>query len=286
LTYRPTPHFTIFAAFRNGFTSGGFNTGTTPTSLTGTRIDYQPETARGFETGIKAVEGPISADLTAYSYLYKELQLSTFDPATLAQQVINAGSARVEGVETDVSWKTPIDGLTLRASGDYNRARYSRFLDDCYTGQTIDEGCNANAIAGAYTEQNLSGRPLILAPQVTGSAGFSFAQAIGNLKASLSSDVNFSSNFFAQLEETPAVRQGGFAMIDAAVHVGRPDDRWELALIGRNLSDVYRSRYVSQVPLTGNPALTGTATPGGVSDYSGQINRGREARIQLKVKFK
>lgn len=98
----------------------------------------------------------------------------------------------------DVSWKTPIDGLTLRASGDYNRARYSSFLDDCYVGQTIGEGgCGANAVAGAYTEQNLAGRPLILAPQVTGSASFSFAQAIGNLKASLSSDVNFSSNFFA-----------------------------------------------------------------------------------------
>lgn len=82
----------------------------------------------------------------------------------------------------------------------------------------------------------------------------------------------------------PVVRQVGFAMIDAAVHVGRPDDPWELALIGRNLSDVYRSRYVSRVPLTGNPALTGTATPRGISDYSGQINRGQDpAQGEVRV---
>jgi hypothetical protein len=36
--------------------------------------------------------------------------------------------------------------------------------------------------------------------------------------------------------------------------------------------------------LTGNPALTGTATPRGISDYSGQINRGQDpAQGEVRV---
>lgn len=58
-----------------------------------------------------------------------------------------------------------------------------------------------------------------------------------------------------------------------------------MALIGRNLTNVYRARFVGQTPLTGNTGLTGTDIPGGLADVSGNVNRGREIRLQFSFQF-
>ena len=73
--------------------------------------------------------------------------------------------------------------------------------------------------------------------------------------------------------------------LDASVFVGPEDGRWRLTLIGRNLTQVYRSRFVSQTPLTGIAARAGTNIPGGLPDFSGNVNRGREIRLQASFKL-
>lgn len=286
VTYKPNANLSIFGAFRNGFKSGGFSTGGSFFPV-GVPLDYRPEDAQGFEAGIKARTGGLRFNITAYTYRYKDMQLSTFDPVRLFQSVVNAASARVKGIEADFNWNTPVQGLDLHGSVNYNHARYSEFLVGCYTGQTVAEGCDQNpSAAGVFRNQDFAGHQLVLAPDWTGNAGASYTGEIGgDLKLGLTGDASFSDNFFGQLESAPFARQKGFAMFDASVRLGASDDRWQVALIGRNLSNVYRARFVSQVPLTGISSRTGTTTTGGVSDYSGQINRGREIRLQLTFKI-
>lgn len=308
LTYRPTRNLTLFGAYRNGYKSGGFNTGG-GAYANGQMIDYAPEKAKGFEVGLKTVQGAVSFNLTAYSYKYSDMQVSTFDPATLTQTVLNAASARIKGLEADITYRTPLDGLTLRGSVNYNHARYKNFLVGCYTGQTVADGCSSlpNAVlsaaiaggfdplapgasfptGGRFLTQNFAGRPLYLAPDWTGNVGFTYDTPVGHgLKLGLTGDANLSSNFFSQLEESPYGKQKGYAMFDASIRLADEDDRWEIALIGKNLSNVYRSRFVSQVSFTGISSRTGTNVGGGLTDYSGQVNRGRELRVQVKYNFR
>jgi len=286
--YRPVDNWTIFGAWRNGFKSGGFNQSAASTGAAVTRIDYQPEKAEGFEVGAKYGGSTVSASITAYTYKYSNLQVSTFDPASLALVVSNAAGARIKGIDADIAWRTPIDGLELRASANYNKARYTDHIGGCYTGQTIAEGCNmvVNPLNGRFTSQDLGGRPLVLAPDWSGSAGFSFSRPVGKtLEWGMSGDLLYSSSFYAQLELAPLPKQDEYVNVDASIHIKDVDDKWKLALIGRNLTEVYRSRVVSQVSLTGIASRTGTALTGGLADYSGAVNRGREIRVQASFKF-
>ena len=286
LTYKASPNLTFFSAYRVGYKSGGFNTGG-GSYVDGQKNDYNPEKASGFEAGLKTVQGPVRFNLTAYSYKYEDMQVSTFDPATITQSVVNAANAKIKGIEADVSWRTPLDGLTLRGTANYNHARYSEFFVGCYTGQTIAEGCNVSLIGGAFRQQDFKGRQLLLAPDWTGNTGFTYETPVGgSLVLSLTGDMNFSSSFYGQLEESPYGKQKNFTMFDASIRLADADERWEVALMGRNLSDVYRSRFVSQVPFTGIAGRTGTNQTGGLADYSGVVNRGREVRLQFKYNFR
>ena len=319
IRYRPNQDWTIFGAWRNGFKSGGFNTGNGQAAPSVTRIDYRPEKTKGFEAGIKYSNGRFSANLTAYTYKYNDLQVATFDPISLSQRLINAASATIKGIEGDFQWRTPVDGLELRGSFNYNKARYGNFLAGCYAGQLVSEGCNLTpnaallaAIAGGfdpngavpfplvdldgagplparraqYQNQDLGGRPLVLAPDWTASLGFSYSTAVGNsLEFGFSSDALYTSSFYGQLESAPQAKQAKYVNLDASIYVGAQDGTWRLALIGRNLTEVYRSRFVSQTPLTGIATLAGTNIPGGLPDFSGNVNRGREIRVQASFKF-
>lgn len=288
IRYRPNRDWTIFGAWRNGFKSGGFNQSGSSTAASVTNIDYQPEKAEGFEIGAKYSNGSISGSITAYTYKYKNLQVSTFDPGSLALVVSNAAAARVKGVEADINWRTPLEGLDLHASANYNSARYIEHIGGCYTGQTIAEGCNLvlNTSTGRFTSQDLGGRPLILAPEWTASAGFGYLTPVSNsLELGLTGDLLYSSSFYAQLELAPLAKQEQYANLDASIYVKAADDKWKLALIGRNLTEVYRARLVSQVSLTGSSSATGTNTTGGLADYSGAVNRGREIMVQASFQF-
>lgn len=287
IRWRPNREWTVFGAWRNGFKSGGFNTGSGSAAAAITNIDYRPEKVEGYEAGVKYASGPLKVNVTAYTYKYKDLQVTTFDPVTTSQRLVNAASARIKGIEADVNWQTPVDGLELHASLNYNKARFLDFIAGCYAGQLGSQGCVSHTVSGVtFLGQDFRGRQLVLAPDWVGSVGFSYNQPIGNeLEFGLASDVMYSANFFGQLEQAPQVHQRKYANVDASIYVGQEDGRWRLSLIGRNLTNVYRARFASQTPLTGNSALNGTETPGGLPDFSGFINRGREIRAQFSFRY-
>lgn len=276
----------IFGAWRNGYKSGGFNLASRAALAPTT--DYKPEDAQGFDLGLKYESRSIRANLTLYTYKYSDLQVTTFEPSTITAKLLNAAAARLKGVEFDFTWQPPVDGLQIRGAVNYNHARYTKFISACYVGQLISQGCDQllNPATGRYTSQDLAGRQLVLAPDWTANAGFTYETPVGGaLKVGLTTDVLFSSSFDALLEAAPLARQKKYANVDASLHVGTEDDRWRLALIGRNLTNTFRARFVSQTPLTGNSTLTGTETPGGLPDYSGSVNRGREIRLQLTFRY-
>ncbi|MBL0925649.1 MAG: TonB-dependent receptor [Sphingomonadaceae bacterium] len=285
LTWRPNDSTTAFVSYKQGFKSGGFSStsgglgGIAPTA----DFSYEPEKVKGFEGGIKlaAMDRQLRLNLSAYSYDYTNLQQSSFDSTAITLVVRNAAGAKVDGVEFDGTFRpSGVSGLSLRGSLAYNDARYTDFITGCFGGQTIAQGCNGVDSTGTPT-QNLGGRRMVNAPKWSANLGFDFAQEVSSgLEASLSFDSTYRSSYMPFQNYNPNAQQKGSWNLDAALRL-RAEKGWELALIGRNLTDTLRVASGNDVPSTGG----GTGTVAGFSsDLFGAFNRPRTIMLQITLR--
>lgn len=281
ITYRPVSNVSLYGSYRQGFLSGGYSTG----SVTGPGANalYQQQEIKGFEAGVKteALNGRLSANLAAYSYRVTGLLVSRVLPsgATTTQ---NAGRVTLKGVEFDAQYRLNNDLRVFGAVG-YSRARYVDFTTPCFRGQTIAEGCNLGLnAAGAYTLQSLNGRQLAQAPAWTGNVGFSYDTPVNDdFNIGFSGSVNYSDGYFTDTSSNPDGRMPSYAQVDASVRLSDAADRWEVAVIGSNLTNKYT--WDRSYLATFGGGGTGT-TIGDRTDTYAMVSRGRQIMLRLTYK--
>lgn len=235
VTWHPRSQMTLYAAYKTGYKSGGISNPTILTAgLNAANLKFDSEEAQGGEIGFK-VETPdrtFRGDVIAYRYRYDNLQVSSFDAATTSFLIQNAAAATIQGVEGAINW-TPLSQLTLQAAVGYNRARFTSYPDaPCGTQST-------GACAGTRF-YDLSGAPLARAPDWTGLVGATYdAWLSESIGLAFNADVDFSSSYLTQENENPLARQSAFTRLNMGIRLHGVDDRWELAVIGRNLTNKY-----------------------------------------------
>lgn len=272
LTYKPLPNLMTYVAYKTGFKSGGLSTPATISALYGdapSLLTFDPETSEGFEAGIKgeSADRRTRFDLVVYRYTFDDLQLTSFEPQLVAYFIRNAGKSRTTGVEASVTTQLTPE-LTVNISGSYNKAKYVSFANaQCYAKIVGTPAC-----ADGFYDR--SGQPLPRAPEWTFSYGAQYEREIGNnLKAGLNAEAIYTDDFFTDEQGAPDGFVRGFWRINAGARIGAADDGWELALIGRNLTDEYYQ-------LISNDKTFGT--PG---EYGGFTLRPREVVLQGTVRF-
>ena len=278
LTWHPAPDHTLYAAYRTGYKSGGASQ--TAVLLASpynnaAGLSFANETAQGGEIGYKAIlaDNRLRLDMNLYYYKFNDLQRSSLDIVTTTFRTLNAASAVTKGFEAEAFWQAT-DQLALRAAFTYNHANFSDWSDaPCFNGQRADEGCDVSVGTTART-QDLSGTPLALAPRISASIGGSYDTPIANwLMLGLTADVKYVSAYWAQDLKAPGARQEGYAKINASIRLYSPNDSWEIALLGRNLTNEMA-------------ILTASDKPGGSrNDVAGVLERGREVVVQVQYKF-
>lgn len=293
LSWRPSSRLTVYAGYKEGFLSGGFNAtqpvtaaSATPgrrTSLIDPRYDQQ--LTRGFEGGVKALllDNMLRANLTVYSYRTVGLQVATL--VGLQQELRNAGAVRTKGIEFDFNYRTPLPGLSLYGAVSYEDGKYTDYQATCYRGLPTPQ-CRSqvNRFTGTTGLFNdLSGTQLARAPDWTGNVGADFvSQPIGAFKIGLSANYTFSSGFFTDVISAPGGRQSSYDLIDAGIRLIDKDDRFEIALLGKNLGNTYYFTRSADNPFSGG-------APGGAStllgDTVGVPSRGREYWLRTTVRF-
>lgn len=304
LTYKPTFDTTIYAAYREGFTSGGFNTAPAPLrseadqSRPALDLSYGQMTARGGELGVKGYLGgrQFTYDAVGYYYKYKGLQLSRYDNESFTQLTQNAGGARSQGFELALTAEPDgAPGLRLNAALAYNDAKYTDFIGGCYAGQSIDAGCNLNpddptadpstfgTAGNNYNDQDLSGQTMFRAPKFTFNAGAVYDHEFSdNLGGSAGFDVSYSDSYLTQTEGNPRNFQPSYWILDGQVSINSgPGKNWELSLIGRNLTNEKVIVAGSIVGLTASGTGTNNTTPG---DILGGIGSRRSVILQLTIR--
>ncbi|MDX3911692.1 MAG: TonB-dependent receptor [Sphingobium sp.] len=293
LSYQPSRNINVFASFKEAYKSGSFQVTSlgflgpiaNPATIT---IDnsYNPETVSGFEGGIKAAlfDRQLRVEASVYNYLYKDLQLSVLDPVLSTNRISNAAAARVKGAELSFNFApSSIPSLRLFTALAYNKGRYKDFIATCFVGQTIAQGCTIDGPdAGTVPDlQSFTGRPMFKAPKLSGNIGFSLNREVGSdLSIGLNGQALYQSKSFLAQEEAPWGIRRETVLLDAGFSLGASNRRWEVGVIGKNLTNNRYPIHGAQESNTGNPATTGT-TVGVPSDYNGYVSRGREVRLYV-----
>ncbi len=282
ITWQPSDDVTVYAAYKTAYKSGGFSISGTQTALG--VFEFGPEKAKGFEGGIKTTlfDRQLRFNVGVYHYVYKDLQIDFFDSITFANITTNAGSAKTDGVEVDFQYApNSVEGFEVHGSLNYNDARYGNYLSPCYAGQSAAMGCVPNGFRPGVNGQQLAGVSTSVAPKWTASLGVSYETPISdNLKLGLSLDSRYSSSYLAAVTGNPISRQKKYANIDASLRIGSADDKWELAVIGKNLTNNYIVNGAADTPSTGGAALSGI-----LADQRGYIASPRTIQAQITWRY-
>jgi outer membrane receptor protein involved in Fe transport len=300
LTWTPTDDLTLFGSLKQGYKSGSYNL-IVPIDPDNPDNSFGDEKVQGGEIGLKTrlANRQIFTNLAFYYYKYKGLQVGVNEPAEgglAILRTVNAGAARVYGVDFDFSYRPEtIAGLSLNGAIDWNRGRFTNFPEArCYGGQTPALGCDTNydADTDAYLGQDLSGTPLPRAPQWQLTAGANYELPVGTgMKAKLSLDGQYSSKYLADIGlNRPDYYQRAFAKINATVSLSAADDRWELALIGNNLTNKLTTASCTNLNYAGGQVLPGSTAgvdpvgPAGLDELVCTFGRGRELWLRLTLR--
>lgn len=290
LSWRPSQEVMLFASYRHGFKSAGFDGG----YGTGARINadrnldftYNPEEIQGVEGGVRMTlaGGALFLNLTGYYYDYKNLQLGVWDPTRLATVTTNAAGSTIQGLEAEISWQPRGTGFSLRSFLAYNDSEYDEFIASCYVGQTIAMGCNLNPNgAGVFQSRDLTGARLSYAPRFTAFLGLYYEFAIGGLRLGLSSDTSYVGGTTFQANQSPGSYQDEYIKTDFSVRLFDPRRGWELSAVGRNLTNQYTLNRTIDASLTGTG--TGTNGPAILADTGSFVSRGRQLLLQATYRY-
>jgi iron complex outermembrane recepter protein len=302
--FKASESLTAWAAYKTGFKSGSFSS--VNFIPAGTPASFDDEEAKGGEAGLKfeSPDGQLRANIAAYLYDYTDLQVGAMDlqsaaggtGVTWALRTINAASAEVKGIEFDANYSpSAVEGLRLNVALNYNEARYDDFDNaPCGNGQTAAAGCNQilNPTTGRYVAQDLTGQRLVRAPDWTGVLGMSYDMALGNgLSMLFGANGNYTSEYSTTLVDLPGFEQDAATKFDANVALRGRDNVWELALIGRNLTDeitlgwCVNSNVANGTVFGGQISGGETNGPAGNDEASCSVDRGREIWARFEYRF-
>jgi outer membrane receptor protein involved in Fe transport len=282
LSFWPAENVMLYGAWKTAYKSGAFsNSGILSPSAGIEDFTADPEQAEGFEIGLRSTlfERQLRLNAGAYSYRFTNLQLDFFRSDIFAFSLINVGSATTRGFELEFEYfPRAIEGLDLRGGLYFNDASYGNVPSaPCYQGQTPALGCTI--VPGFGPRQNLAGKPTAIAPRWTASVGGSYEIRLGDdWLVNLSADTRYSDDYLASAFGNPLTRQSAYLNLDAAIRFMTSDRTWELALIGRNLTDEFHATGGIDAPTTGSDA----GLPTGVfADQLGYVADPRTVQLRL-----
>ncbi len=264
LQWSQTDDSMYYVSTSTGFKSGGFD-------LRGAgnpaNFVFDEEESTNYEIGGRhtLADNTVRLNWTLYSTNIEGLQLSSNDPATITQTVVN-GEATAEGLEWDLVWAAS-DNLNLTFAGAYLDATYDNFLAACYTRptQTAALGCNVD-LDGTTPEdpeeaQNLAGQTLAFAPEWQYVAGADYTWNLsGDLDLRGSVKLMYAGEHSTMIDNNPEGFQDSYTKIDASLTLLGGDDTWWVAIVGKNLSDELVYHFTSGTTTCARGAARGGTT--------------------------
>ncbi len=289
----------LFASWKRGFKSGGFDVRSNSEPIPGSTglqfglypassasavantdpgtFEFEDEEANAYEVGVKMVllGGDMELNVAGFWTDYKDLQVSIFD-GTLGFNVGNAAAATTRGVEVDGRWSISESWFVSGSIG------YLDFEFDSFPNGQCTNAQNAAALAAAPNDPvppfcDYSGLTNQYVADWSGAVSINFEHPVGELLFRSTLDVLFTTDYLPSQNLDLTTEQDGYAKLNLRLAIGANDGRWELAVLGRNLTDEQIVTYANDTPL----AFSQFGTP----SYYGFLDRPRSIAIQGTFNF-
>ncbi|GAA4088943.1 TonB-dependent receptor [Zhongshania borealis] len=207
-------------------------------------FEYEEEEASSLEFGLKTglLDGAAEINLAVFYTLYEDLQISIFD-GTLGFNVGNAKEAVTQGIEVDGRWQLT-DYFSLGGAFSVMDFEFTDFENgQCRQDQAPTSSNGINCDYTGMTNQYVadwSGTFLM---------GF-VAPITDKLGIGLGLDFVFTDKYNPSSNLDPRVEQDGFVKVNGRIGISAIDKQWELALVGKNLTDEVIIVYAADTPLS------------------------------------
>ena len=232
-------------------------------------FEFDDENSQSYEAGLKSRFADDRAEINLAYYFtdFKDLQVSTFD-GVLGFNVSNAGAAEVQGIELDGRWK-PIDSVMLRGSLAWTDFEYKEFVGQCYIGQTPDAPDGRNC--------DYAGKTNIFVPDLAGSLAVDWFVDLGQRCARHHARDGLQRRVLPAGHARPGDEAGLFRQVQRPHRAVARSGNWEIALLGRNLSDEIVTGYAADIPLA--------ARTFGAPSYGSFVAPPRSVALQARYSF-
>ncbi|MEZ5557835.1 MAG: TonB-dependent receptor [Pseudomonadales bacterium] len=198
-------------------------------------FDFKDEEAENYEVGAKMVfaDGRATVNFAAFVMAFDNLQTSSYDGTQFIIQ--NAASADITGFELEGTWQAT-DSLRLSGALGFIDATYDKFMGaQCIVADADGNFKDPTCVDGF---EDLSGEKLERSPdwELNLAADWQ-TQITDNLLLMTNVSMYHSDDYDVRQDFHPLGHQDAFTKWDARIGIGNLNDTWELAFIGRNLTD-------------------------------------------------
>lgn len=256
VSYKWTPDLLTYASVARGFKAGGFNDGLSQVD----NPPFGPEYVTSYEAGVKSswLQHRLTVDAATYYYKWSDIQVAGFayQQDQFARITGNFGLAYSQGGEVAIVAR-PLPALELSLAGGWQRGH----------------------LVGSATH-DITSTDTLTGPDYSANTGIQYTQLLGGHGSLMwyADALLQGRNDLVKGMPTPGQivgpRQGGFVLYNARIQYRTPDERWSVALWGKNLANkVYITKYFD---LGGNPLL-----PPGAFVLSDPRTYGLELQVKL-----
>lgn len=246
--------------YAKGFKDGGFNANDTTASQDA--FAYEDEEADTFELGVKTTlfDGAATFNAAAFYTEFANRQVSNF---TLTGYVVgNAAESITQGVEADFRMALS-ERLTIGASAAWLDSYFTSFEDGPCTAVQTDAAFRAG---NPDCRQDLSGEGTDYAPEVTASLTGQYVRPIGDsMEMRFQLDLNYTEEYYTTQDRDEADKQDAFYKINSRLSLMSFAQGWELALLGKNLTNEITTSHGNDVPLFVGAHFASTDAPRSVA---------------------
>ncbi len=246
LSWEATPDLLFYTQAAQGFRPGGVNQ---VIGLPAALAAYTSDSLWNYEAGVKSkLTRGVYLNVAAYRIDWDNLQVSarTSGTGSVFGLIANAGAARIEGVEVELS-ATPISGLSIGANLGYTDARLSE-----------------DQVSTVVTATGRKGDRLAFVPKwaLSGSAEYTWPLS-STIEGLARLDVAHTSSSYSTLSPADVFRRkvDAYELANLRAGVQSPDGDWGAYLFINNLFDAAAINSKSSSSNTGGLTTTFSAPP-------------------------
>ena len=248
LDWKFSPNNLVYAIFAKGQKPGGFNSAN---AIRGGIPSYGPENVEAYELGFKNsfLGNTLTANLAIFHNEITGYQLTqnvflVGPPVTSASAIVNAGDARVNGLELELQAR-PSRNITFTANYALADSRFKRGFDEnqgvlndvaddrlinCSTGDQFPNLTGCQSLFGSIKGKRIPRAPV---HQVFADVDFRAPLGSGGWKFSTGANITLLSTSFAQVHNL--AETGGSVVVDARIGIEKA--KFKIQAYVKNLFD-------------------------------------------------